>query len=236
MVHGTISYKTLIAKLYRDLNINEEINESSVLEWISEALDKIGAYAQYEEYKECITLQNGKAKLPSNFYKLKDIWYNNKPLSWTSLSVSTAYTCEGSNIPTCCTHNNFYIEGCYIITDITIDQSESAQHLNIVYLGVPIDEEGYPLIPNDVYFIEACAKYVTYMLDHSEWRKGNITDKVFQFSEREWLWYCGAAKGAANMPDTAKMENLKNVWVRLIPNQNGYYNNFRNNPERLKRH
>ena len=238
MIHGYLSINNVISKLYRDLDINEEINESHLIEWCAEALDKIGSYAQYEEIKDCIKLENGKAKLPVNFYKLKDIAYNNVPLSWASLSLLSMYSCEGSNIPQCCTSNNFYIQGCYIITDIEIDQSESNQSLNIVYLGVPVDENGYPLIPDDVYFMEACAKYVTYMLDYREWRKGNIADKIIQKSEQDWLFYVNSARGSANMPDTAKLEGLKNLWVRLIPSINGRSNNFRDttNPERLRRY
>lgn len=235
MIVGYRTMESVIAKLYRDLNINTEIKESSCIEWIAEALDKIGAYAQYEEIKECIKLENGKAKLPINFYRIKDISYANQPLAWASLSLLTAYSCEGSNIPQCCTPHTFYIQGCYIITDIEIDQTESNQSLNLVYLGVPVDDNGYPLIPDDVYFMEACAKYVTYMIDYSEWRKGNIPDKVINKSETDWLFYVNSARGSANMPSTAQMENLKNVWVKLIPDQNGYNSNFRNNPRQERR-
>lgn len=235
MIYKYTSINRVVAKLYRDLGINTEINESNVIEWIAEALEKIGSYFQYEEIKECIKLENGKAKLPLNFYKLKDIGYNNTPLSWASLSLLTEYSCEGSNIPTCCVPHSFYIQGCYIVTDIEIDQSVSNQSLNIVYLGVPVDENGYPMVPDDVYYLEAVAKYVTYMMDYREWRKGNIADKVLQKSEQDWLFYVNSARGSANMPNERQMRNLKNIWTKLIPNVNDENNFFKKNSNQERR-
>ena len=235
MVLGYVTIDTVIAKLYRDLGINTEVNEAHIIEWIAEALDKIGSYAQYEELKECLKLENGKVKLPTNFYRIKDIGYNGQPLAWASPSMLTAYGCEGSGIPVCCTHYSFYIEGCYIITDIDVSQAESTQNLNIIYLGVPVDENGYPLIPDDVYFMEATAKYVTYMLDYREWRKGNIPDKIINKSEQDWLFYVNSARGSANMPNERQMANLKNIWTKMIPDMNGDTNFFKQNATRERR-
>ena len=73
MVNGYVSFKTVLNKLYRDLNINVEIQESHVAEWVAEVLSKIGTYSQYQEVKTCLELVNGKAQLPLNFYKIVDI-------------------------------------------------------------------------------------------------------------------------------------------------------------------
>jgi hypothetical protein len=235
MVHGYVTIDAVIAKLYRDLGINTEVNEAHVVEWIAEALDKIGSFAQYEEIKDCLKLEKGKVKLPTNFYRIKDIGYNGQPLAWASPSMLTAYGCEGSGIPVCCTNYSFYIEGCYIITDIDVSQSESTQNLNLIYLGVPADENGYPLIPDDVYFMEATAKYVTYMLDYREWRKGNLADKVINKSEQDWLFYVNSARGSANMPTERQMSNLKNIWTKMIPDMNGDTNFFKQNAIRERR-
>ena len=240
MLVGHTTFKTLMSKLYRDLGVNVEINEAHVVEWIAEVLEKIGSYYQYVEEKVCLDLTDGKALLPCNFFRIKDIAYKNTALAWASPSLLTQYGCEDSNIPTCCTNNSFYISGNYIITDITTSTGVNATvdespQINVVYLGVPVDDDGYPLIPDDVYFLEACAKYVTYMLDYKEWRKGNVADKVLLRSETDYLFYVNSARGSANMPSAGQLENLKNVWVRLIPKQNEYNSFFSNNSKQEKR-
>lgn len=236
MVTGFTSIKTILAKLYRDLNINTEINESHVIEWCNEALLKIGAYSQFEEVSKCLELTDGKACLPNGFYRIVDIKYNNQPLAWASNTMAANYQCEGCNIPQCCTQYTFYINDCYLITNIDSSTNTStSDNICIVYLGIRVDDEGYPMIPDDVYFLEACAKYVTYMLDYQEWRKGQVPDKVIDRSEKDYLFYINSARGAANAPSTAQLENLKNVMVRLIPKSNEYNKFFVNNPNQEKR-
>lgn len=235
MINGYQSFRVVLNKIYRDLNLTTEVKETDVAEWCSEILEKIGTFDQYEQIKTCLDINNGKVQLPINFHKIVDISFNNIPLVWANNSMYNQYTCEGCKIPSCCIENtyNFYINNSYIITNIPDEvlNSSSEHTVCIIYLGIPTDDEGYPLVPNDVYFMEACTKYVTYMLDYREWRKGNIPDKILSKSETDYLWYVGAAKGSANMPSKRQLENLKNIWVRLIPSAN-----FDNTREDLKRH
>lgn len=231
MITGFVNIKTVIAKLYRDLGINSEINEGDIAEWTAEALNMIGAYGQYNEISECLTVTNGKAKLPCGFFKLVDIRYNNKPIYWATNTNAHNYQCHNCLIPVCsdCIDNyNFYINDSYIITNINDEDDEEA-NLCMVYLGVPVDEEdGYPLIPDDIYYTKAIASYITYMLDYQDWRRGKIVDKVYQKSEFDWLFYVNSARGAANMPNTAMLEGLKNIMVRLMPRTSEYKKGFKN--------
>lgn len=239
MITNYKSIKSILAKIYRDLGSTTEINEGHAVEWIAEAMSLIGSYYQYEEIKTCLEVDdNGKAKLPTNFYRLVDIAYQSTALSWASNSVIAEYGCEGCTIPTCCLEHTFYVNDCYIITNIkpTDPDVNDPKLLCISYIGVPVDDEGYPKVPDDVYYDKALTAYVTYMLDYREWRKGNTPDKVFQKSEAEWQWYVTAAKGSANMPSIAQQENLKNVWVRMIPKQNEYNSFFSNNTKQEKRY
>jgi len=226
MVYKFTNFRSILNKLYTDLNLTTELNESHVISWIAECLDKIGTFYQYEEITTILTLVDGKVELPCNFDKLVSITNNNRPLSWSSSSNLRDYGCEDCKITTCCTDNYFYISGNMIITDIknTYDNT-----ICLTYLGMPVDEEGYPLIPDDVSFKEACTKYITYMLDVREWRKGNIPDKIMERSEREALWYIGQAKGQGNMPNVAQLERLKNIATRLLPLNNEYKKNFISN-------
>jgi len=224
------SMKSIIAGLYRDLGINTEINEADVAEWIGEALNLIGSYSQMEEVSTILTVSNYRVELPCSFVYLKDITHNGRPLSWSSKSAANNYNCPDCNtIPSCCTEYNFYIhDGC-------LNTSLEKGDLCMVYLGVPVDDEGFPLVPDDVYFDKALKAYVTYMLDRIQFRRGSVPEVIYKESKQDWLFYVNSARGSAYMPDSAKMEKLKNVWVRLIPKQNEYQNSFRNLESRERR-
>lgn len=231
MITGFVSVGTVLDKLYRDLNINKEINFYNVVSWCNEVLLKVGAYSQFKENKVFIELEDGKGNLPGGFYKIIDLIYNYKPLHWASNTSAINYGAENCGIPNCCTEHSFYIENNCLITDI----KGINKKVQITYLSMFVDEEGYPMIPDDVYFQEACAKYVTYMLDYQEWRKGLIPDKVLQKSEIDYLFYINSARGSANLPNVQQLENLKNIIVRMIPQQNQFTNSFRNNSSQEKR-
>lgn len=238
MVQGLVSSKVILDRLYRNLGINTEIPESNLIEWISDSLLLIGSYYQFEEINEVLEIVDGKVRLPNNFYKLISIFYNQLPLAWTNANQIPEFGCNSCAIPTCCTYHKFYLNSSYIITDITQIDINKQPNICLSYLGIPVDSEGYPMIPDDIYFLKACESYIIHMIDYAEWRKGNITDKVFERSEQNWLFYVAASKGSANMPDVTRMERLKSILVRLIPSQNAYSNNFKNigNTENLKRH
>ncbi len=230
MIQGKVSINYIISKLYRDLGINSEIEEDSVSEWVSEALLFIGAFDQFETKIEELTIEGNKVKLPCGFYKLQEISYSNQPLYYAGKSLVNNYFCEDCKIstlpnisPNGYPFQTFYINDSYIVTSL------EEGTICVSYLSIPVDENGLPTIPDDVYYMKACTAYVTKMIDYRMWRKGSIPDKVFKHSENEWDFYCGGARGAANMPDTQKMENLKNILIRLIPKQNEYNLFFKNN-------
>jgi hypothetical protein len=227
MINGYISIKNIISTLYRDLGVNTEINESDLVEWSAEALSLIGAYSQYIEISKCLTLKKGKAALPIGFQKLVDVRYNGKPLYWATNTNANNYQCDGCQLSVC--NNNesltFYINDNYIITNI---KNEINSDLCMVFLSLPVDDEGWPMIPDSVYYSKAIVSYIIERLDFRQWRKGKIPDKVYQKSEQDWLFYVNSARGDANMPNLAQLENLKNIMTRLVPLRNDYSRGFKN--------
>ena len=151
-------------------------------------------------------------------------------MHWATNTNAANYQCTNCQIPICsngrCEYT-FYLNDNYVITNINLD-TNLEDNVCIVYLAMPVCEDGYPMIPDDVYFQKAIVAYITHMLDRQEWRKGKIADKVFQESEKEWLFYVKAAKGAANMPNSAQLERIKNVWRRMLPLTNEYDRGFIN--------
>jgi len=229
MITGYKSIKTIMAGLYRDLGYNTEINFSDVVEWVAESLQLIGAYSQFDEKVDCIEICEYQAELPCGFHKLMDASYNGLPISWATNTLISQYGCESCKVPPCCTQETFYI------TESHIKTSFREGKICLAYLAIPTDEEGYPMIPDDVYFDKALKAYCTYMLDRIEFRKQRLPEVAYRDSERDWLWYVAAAKGSANQPNMHQLENLKNTWVKLIPKQNEFNTFFSNNNKQERR-
>lgn len=221
MINNFISIGYIFAKLGRDLNLNEELNESDIIDYVAEALAYIGAFGQYETKVSHLEVDNHKAKLPCDFYKIVLATYKNQPLSWQGAGLNTAYFCDDCKLPaTCCSDHSFYIKNNYIITSVENDD------ICLEYLAIPVDEDGIPMIPDDQYYIQAVTSYVTYRLFYRDWIKGRIPDKVFQKSESDWIFYCNSARGSANSPSLGQLERYKNILQR--PFSDGEFSrNFR---------
>lgn len=231
MIYKFKSIRAIIAKLYRDLSSNAELNESDIIEWSAEAMARIGAYSQYENKSIVLTIENYRAMLPCDFVYPIDIAHEGKPLAWQGKSMINNYDCKECNqIPKCCTEHTFYIQ------DNCINVSFESGELCMVYQAVLTDSDGFPMVPDNTYFDEALASYCTFKLDRIDYRQGKISKDAYKDSERDWLFYVNAARGSANMPDLAKLERLKNVWMRLLPLNNEYNNFFSNNGNRERKY
>jgi hypothetical protein len=94
------------------------------------------------------------------------------------------------------------------------------------YLALPIDERGFPLIPDDVSFRDALFWKCTYQLSMRD--PASLPSQRLQDSEycrSMWDKYCGQARASANAPDLAMVERMANNWTRLVSHTSEYNNN-----------
>ena len=116
----------------------------------------------------------------------------------------------------------YKIEKGWLFTSLT------AVYLEMVYEAFPLDEYGFPLIPDDESFINAVKSYIIERLDYRLWRKGKITDKVYAKSEQERAWYMAQAANKSKMPMSAdEYEALRRQAQKIISHPNQHDAGFR---------
>lgn len=244
MIYKYISIYEVLEKLFRDTGFTDDVNWEDCIVWAGEALDKIGAYQQYlrkvtgDLENPCLDIIDFKAKLPCDFHKLEQIAVNGyaaryagntfhhimdgcmctvqendtEDVSLFSDAWGNTFTnLSGGNLKGLRQPYTFDINDNYITLNVETGK------VCIAYQAIPMDKNGFPLVPDNELYKEAISKYLIMKLDYILWRTGKISDKVFQHSEREWLWYVGAAKAEGRMPNLDKMEQIKNQFIKLIP-------------------
>ena len=87
-------------------------------------------------------------------------------------------------------------------------------YLIMSYVGFPIDDEGYPLIPDDESFMRSASLEIAYNTAFKMAMRGSINERFLDRLARERDWYVGQAKNKAIIPNADKLESLKNMWVR----------------------
>ena len=104
--------------------------------------------------------------------------------------------------------------------NINFDRITTAYNCGIIkvqYLALPIDERGWPLVPDDVSFRDALFWKVAYQL--SMRAPESLPNKALQnldYCKSKWNYYCTQARASANMPDLSMTERIANNWSKLF--------------------
>lgn len=137
------------------------------------------------------------AQLPS------DTFYDNfgNTFSPQALPLNTRVV---ASPPTFSINNNY----------ITFDVKEGK--VCMAYLAFPLDDEGLPLIPDDVKYKRAVSSYLQMKMDQVAWRQGMVPDKVYFKSEEDWKWDVASVSSHLKMPDVSQMESLRRQLTKMV--------------------
>lgn len=96
--------------------------------------------------------------------------------------------------------------------------------LVIQYQAIPLDEEGFPLVPDTPMYDDALFWRIASMMA----LQGKLKNKdlSFDYCDQKWKRYCRGAYSDSMMPDLDGMERLKNQFYQLKPNLHQYDNLF----------
>jgi len=212
----TVSSKTIIRKIFRDLRPKNDQWIDDAIEWVGEALEHIGSATQLIQ-KQCIlSVANHKVLLPTDLYYINQVAINNAVSPTTSQELDTLTTkvkdlqaaivaaqADGLEYSTTSSvlheinsrivvlenvyfkddssmrplqygastfHKSMHCEGCvnenaqyedtYILDDSYIKTSFVSGKICLSYMAFPIDDDCYPLVPDDISFREAMFWYV----------------------------------------------------------------------------
>lgn len=229
MVYKNTSCKSVLAKIYRDLKPGYSGWEADAIEWIGEAMDYMGCSSGFEKHSESISVVNHRAILPANFYTLRGVYYEGEKLPFggaynnvqnffameiTPQTPQTAVT--DPNAVTLISPNQY--EGdYYIINPNYIQTSFETGEIIVLYYRYPIDEDGLPMIPDNITVKTAMVWYVLMQMLMS----GSITSQ-FSYKDAQQMWKekLIQAQNDVMFPSPDKAERFREMWVRMLPDTN----------------
>jgi len=94
----------------------------------------------------------------------------------------------------------------------------------LAYESLPVDENGYPMIPDEQSVINALAYHILTRIAAQKWARQEIPEGIYRDLERNSLWY--KAKAQTRVPTYDEMETLKNIHIRMIPKVNMHSDGF----------
>ena len=118
---------------------------------------------------------------------------------------------------------NFSFDPQYFLKPGYIVTNRRAGYLKLSYYHMPVDECGYPMVPDMASFFEALYWYVTMKLKYPEYLRGTLHREIYYDMQRSWNFYRNQAYAEALMPNEGMMESIKNQWLKMFPEINEEY-------------
>lgn len=110
--------------------------------------------------------------------------------------------------------------------------------IEISYKAIALDDEGYPLIPDDSNFIRALELYIKKHQFTTLFDLGKIQPAVYNNICQEYGWAVAMAQRSLRTPTVDQMESITNSWNTFVQRTHEHSTGFSNNGSRelYKRH
>lgn len=202
-----VTSKRFIGELLEDLNISSSDYVHRFYSWIEYGIGMMDLAKFYTHRAKVVEIKNHKGMLPCDTKFFHSMWVEgtkpcgNYGLSYIQLSTSPLVGKDFKGYPIA--NNKISIEGRFINSD------KEKQKVLVVYRGVPKDEEGYPMIPDNPFVFEALNFYIIYRLG----MKG-VEHPLIKWSDAYQLWLQAypRASNDVNWMTPAEYEEFTTFW------------------------
>lgn len=204
--------------LLKDVSLERAINHTVNFMRI------VGCPKLFKEKSAIVHIEDYRGIMPCDFNEIVQVRTkgdSNKEYSTFRYTTDNFHMSENKN-------NNSYdltykVQGNIIFTSIEKGDIE------IIYRAIAIDEDGYPLIPDNSSFIRALELYIkkqhfTILFDLSK-----ITAASYNNVLQDYAWAVGQAQSDLIRPSIDEMQSITNSLNTLIPKVNEHSNGFINN-------
>ena len=99
--------------------------------------------------------------------------------------------------------------------------------IEVAYLAIPVDEDGFPLIIDNAIFLNALELYIKKKAFTILFDMGKIQAPVLQNTQQEYAWAAGQLSSEFTIPSLSELEALKNSWCTLLQRSNQFEKAFK---------
>lgn len=235
MYNGTtVSLKEILWKTMNN-PLASDLSYELAAEYAVEALRLVGApFVLEDRVSDPIKIENNKGAMPLDIIELRSIKGAVETTEGNFADVALTYgtdTFHGS------CHNDCPTEATYRLDNGVITTSFKKGTILVSYKSLPMDKDGFPLIPNSQKTKLAIEYYILARFLEPLWVIGKITDKSFDYITQQRDWYMGGANTDLQLAGYDHIETIMNSINRLIVNTDAHSRFFSNmgEKERLKR-
>lgn len=188
----------------------EDIPFETVVDYAADFIKIVGTPPSFLEKTEKIEIQNYRGILPCDYYQMIQV----RILSHEGENVAFRYSTDSFHMSDVKPKHGgltYKIQGNCIITSIEKGLIE------VSYMAIPVDEDGYPLIPDNSSYSRALELYIKLQWFTTLFDTGKISGQVLTNTQQQYAWAVGQAQTDLIRPTIDQMEAISNMWNKLLP-------------------
>lgn len=105
----------------------------------------------------------------------------------------------------------------HLMNDDYIQTSFEEGHIKLHYLALPVDDCGFPMIPDKAFYKQAAVWYVIRNLLGQGYKHPVFS---YEYADQKFEEFMPRAQNQLKAPNAAQMELFRKLWVRMIPLDN----------------
>ena len=213
MLINYISIKTTIGRFLKELGLEDTSYAQDIPQWVEDAVQIMGIPNYYIHKHKVIKIEDHRGLLPCDIENVFGYWVTNKygkaksadclrrlfirdsPLFGRGLDNTNSSVAFGT------TNGGF------------IETSFKTGLVYIVYKGMPLDCDGYPLVPKDAKVNEALQYYFIYKMSLSGYKHPVID---FNTAYQMWNKLYPAAANSINWMDLQDYQEFTEMWTNVL--------------------
>lgn len=215
-----------------------DIPFETAVEYAVDFIGLMGTPALYEEKTAIVEVHNWRGQLPCDFEQMIQVrmagsqhtkrWLDccHKPGFFGPVYRYSGHSFHMSDIKP-----NEYLTGelTYKTQGNVIFTSTKDVDVEIAYRGFAIDEEGYPLLPDNTSFLRGLENYIKLQWFTILFDMGKVSQQSFVNAQQEYCWSAGDAQNEFSRLDLDKAETLFNSFKTMLPRNNQHWKAFFDN-------
>ena len=200
----------LVHPMLQDITLERAVN------YAIEFIRIVGMPDAFEKRTSLLTVANYQADLTQlgGCYQILSI--RNKDTEVILSSSSSLFDLSDSSV-----------SPSYVLRGNVLQTSIKEGELEISYLGIPIDDDGFPTIPNIASYIRALEAYIKKQWFTILFDLGKLHSSILSNAQQEYAWAVGQAQSELASPSLDEIEAFTNMWNSLLPQRNPYLSGFK---------
>ena len=201
MAESYISVKYILDKIMQH-PLMQDISLEQVVDMSISFMRIVGMPRMFTEKVVRITIDKYRVLLPCDYYQTIQVRIPG--------GHALVYSTDSFHMSNKGNSSTYKIQGNIIYTSI-----ESGE-LELAYLAISTDADGYPLLPDNSSFTRALELYIKKQWFTILFDLGKITSAVLQNTQQEYAWAVGDCQSEFNRMSIDQMEAFSNSWRTMI--------------------